>query len=50
VLSARYAGEPKSDARNNAKLIAALVAGRRPRRHRTKSENGPLPKSALARD
>jgi XTP/dITP diphosphohydrolase len=25
VLSARYAGEPKSDARNNAKLIAALV-------------------------
>ena len=24
VLSARYAGEPKSDARNNAKLIAAL--------------------------
>jgi XTP/dITP diphosphohydrolase len=26
VLSARYAGEPKSDARNNAKLIAALVA------------------------
>ena len=31
VLSARYAGEPKSDARNNAKLIAALaeVADRR---------------------
>jgi len=26
VLSARYAGEPKSDARNNAKLIAALTA------------------------
>jgi len=26
VLSARYAGEPKSDARNNAKLIAALAA------------------------
>jgi XTP/dITP diphosphohydrolase len=25
VLSARYAGEPKSDARNNAKLIAALA-------------------------
>jgi len=25
VLSARYAGEPKSDARNNAKLIAALT-------------------------
>jgi XTP/dITP diphosphohydrolase len=24
VMSARYAGEPKSDARNNAKLIAAL--------------------------
>jgi XTP/dITP diphosphohydrolase len=24
VLSARYAGEPKSDARNNAKLIADL--------------------------
>ena len=31
VLSARYAGEPKSDTRNNAKLIAALsgVADRR---------------------
>jgi XTP/dITP diphosphohydrolase len=31
VLSARYGGEPKSDARNNAKLIAALqgVADRR---------------------
>jgi XTP/dITP diphosphohydrolase len=31
VLSARYAGEPKSDARNNARLIAALanVADRR---------------------
>ena len=31
ALSARYAGEPKSDARNNAKLIAALagVADRR---------------------
>ena len=31
VLSARYAGEPKSDARNNDKLIAALngVADRR---------------------
>ena len=31
VLSARYAGEPKSDARNNAKLIADLrdVADRR---------------------
>ena len=31
VQSARYAGEPKSDARNNAKLIAALrgVADRR---------------------
>ncbi len=31
VLSARYAGEPKSDARNNAKLVAALagVADRR---------------------
>ena len=26
VLSARYAGEPKSDARNNAKLITALAA------------------------
>ena len=26
VLSARYAGEPKSDARNNAKLVAALAA------------------------
>ena len=26
VLSARYAGEPKSDARNNAKLIATLAA------------------------
>jgi XTP/dITP diphosphohydrolase len=26
VLSARYAGEPRSDARNNAKLIAALAA------------------------
>jgi XTP/dITP diphosphohydrolase len=25
VLSARYAGEPKSDARNNAQLIAALA-------------------------
>ena len=25
VLSARYTGEPKSDARNNAKLIAALA-------------------------
>jgi XTP/dITP diphosphohydrolase len=25
VLSARYAGEPRSDARNNAKLIAALA-------------------------
>jgi XTP/dITP diphosphohydrolase len=25
VHSARYAGEPKSDARNNAKLVAALV-------------------------
>jgi XTP/dITP diphosphohydrolase len=25
VQSARYAGEPKSDARNNAKLVAALV-------------------------
>jgi XTP/dITP diphosphohydrolase len=31
VLSARYAGEPKSDARNNEKLVAALsgVADRR---------------------
>ncbi|MBK6395020.1 MAG: non-canonical purine NTP pyrophosphatase [Betaproteobacteria bacterium] len=31
VLSARYAGEPKSDARNNAKLVAAMrgVADRR---------------------
>jgi len=31
VLSARYAGEPKSDARNNAKLVQALsgVADRR---------------------
>src|SRR4029453_16847032 len=31
VLSARYAGEPKSDARNNAKLVAALagIADRR---------------------
>jgi XTP/dITP diphosphohydrolase len=30
VMSARYAGEPKSDARNNAKLVADLagVAGR----------------------
>jgi XTP/dITP diphosphohydrolase len=26
VLSARYAGEPKSDARNNAKLVSDLVA------------------------
>jgi XTP/dITP diphosphohydrolase len=26
VLSARYAGEPKSDARNNQKLIADLAA------------------------
>ena len=26
VLSARYAGEPKSDARNNAKLVADLAA------------------------
>jgi XTP/dITP diphosphohydrolase len=26
VHSARYAGEPKSDARNNAKLVAALAA------------------------
>jgi XTP/dITP diphosphohydrolase len=26
VYSARYAGEPKSDARNNAKLIASLAA------------------------
>lgn len=26
VLSARYAGEPKSDARNNAKLIAELAS------------------------
>ena len=25
VQSARYAGEPKSDARNNAKLVAALI-------------------------
>ena len=25
VMSARYAGEPKSDARNNAKLVAALA-------------------------
>ena len=25
VLSARYAGEPKSDARNNAKLVAARL-------------------------
>jgi XTP/dITP diphosphohydrolase len=25
VLSARYAGEPRSDARNNAKLVAALA-------------------------
>jgi XTP/dITP diphosphohydrolase len=31
VLSARYAGEPKSDARNNAKLIADL-AGKTDRR------------------
>jgi XTP/dITP diphosphohydrolase len=31
VYSARYAGEPKSDARNNAKLIAAL-AGQADRR------------------
>ncbi len=31
VHSARYAGEPKSDARNNAKLVAAL-AGRPDRR------------------
>ena len=31
VLSARYAGEPRSDARNNAKLVAALaeIADRR---------------------
>ena len=32
VQSARYAGEPKSDARNNAKLIAALARDRRPPR------------------
>ena len=31
VISARYAGEPKSDARNNAKLLADL-AGQRDRR------------------
>jgi XTP/dITP diphosphohydrolase len=34
VLSARYAGEPKSDARNNAKLIADLQ-GRRSQRTTT---------------
>ena len=32
VQSARYAGEPRSDARNNAKLVAALARRRRPRR------------------
>ena len=33
VQSARYAGEPKSDARNNAKLIAALAGTRDRRAH-----------------
>ena len=32
VHSARYAGEPRSDARNNEKLIAALAGRRRPAR------------------
>ncbi|WP_181869923.1 RdgB/HAM1 family non-canonical purine NTP pyrophosphatase [Halomonas sp. DQ26W] len=32
IYSARYAGEPKSDARNNAKLLAALVGIPAPRR------------------
>jgi len=33
VQSARYAGEPKSDARNNAKLVAALAGVRDRRAH-----------------
>jgi len=33
VYSARYAGEPKSDARNNEKLIAALVGQANRRAH-----------------
>src|SRR5204862_7635353 len=32
VLSARYAGEPSNDARNNAKLLAALAGLPRDRR------------------
>ncbi|MBK8739915.1 MAG: RdgB/HAM1 family non-canonical purine NTP pyrophosphatase [Betaproteobacteria bacterium] len=35
VLSARYAGEPKSDARNNARLIADLVGITRRSAHYT---------------
>jgi len=33
VQSARYAGEPKSDARNNAKLVAALAGAANRRAH-----------------
>ncbi|MCC6197096.1 MAG: RdgB/HAM1 family non-canonical purine NTP pyrophosphatase [Burkholderiales bacterium] len=33
VHSARYAGEPKSDARNNAKLVAALAGAAERRAH-----------------
>jgi XTP/dITP diphosphohydrolase len=33
VLSARYAGEPRSDARNNAKLVAALAGADDRRAH-----------------
>ena len=33
VQSARYAGEPKSDSRNNAKLVAALSGARDRRAH-----------------
>jgi XTP/dITP diphosphohydrolase len=49
VQSARYAGEPKSDARNNAKLVAALagVADRRAHYYcvlvLTRSEDDPQP-------
>jgi XTP/dITP diphosphohydrolase len=35
VYSARYAGEPKSDARNNEKLIAALASAANRRAHYT---------------
>lgn len=35
VQSARYAGEPKSDARNNAKLLAELAGQRNRRAHYT---------------